>query len=447
MDFKIVKTKKDSGEFLKTCGTGTFVSDSATEMQIVNIVPEVEYQTIDGFGGAFTEAASTTLDKLSPNSREKILKAYFDKKDGIGYNFCRTHINSCDFALGNYTYVKEGDKTLATFDIERDRKSLLPMIKDAKKYGSFKLFASPWSPPAYMKTSKKMNEGGKLLPNYFDLWAEYFAKYINEYKKEGVDVFAVTVQNEPKAVQPWDSCIYTAEEERDFVKNHLGKKMRDIGIEIFFWDHNKERVYDRAKVMFSDTDAAAYTSGLAFHWYSGDHFEELEMFNKMYPGKKLIFSEGCREYSLGKIDSWDIGEAYAHDIIGNFNNYCNAFCDWNLLLNEIGGPNHVKNYCDAPIMADTRTDEVILNSSYYYIGQFSKFVEAGAKRIGSSKWTDKIEVCAFKNPNGEIVAVILNRQETDFACKLRIGDNTADIVSEARSIMTVIISDYRPFIS
>lgn len=412
--------------------------DWGKEKELINIYPQIEYQEIDGFGGAFTEAASTTLDKLSKENREKVLKLYFDPIEGIGYNLGRVHINSCDFSLGNYTCVEENDQTLETFQINRDKQSLIPMIKEAMRYNSIEMLASPWSPPAYMKTTNEMNNGGKLKAEYFELWAQYYVKFIQAYKDCGVDIQAITIQNEPKATQTWDSCVYTAEEERDYLKNYLGKAMQDIGVKVFFWDHCKERVVDRANVMLSDLEAAKYVEGVAFHWYSGDHFEELEMFHKLYPNKKLIFSEGCYEYSLGMEEGWKIGEKYAHDMIGNFNNYCGAFIDWNLLLDETGGPNHVGNFCDAPIMADTKNDIVEIHSSYYCIGHFSKYLKKGAKRIGSSKYTKDLETVAFKNPDGSLVVVILNATDNGHNFAFKFAGKLIHSESEAHSISTYL---------
>lgn len=415
--------------------------DTGRENKLICIFPKIEYQTIKGFGGAFTEAASTTLDKLSPEKREQVIKMYFDDKDGIGYNVGRVHINSCDFSLGNYSCVEENDETLESFNINRDKESVIPMIKDALKYGEIDIFASPWSPPAYMKTNGEMNKGGKLKEEYRELWSEFYVKFIESYKKEGIDLFGVTVQNEPKATQTWDSCVYTAEEESDFVRNYLGKKMKKLGKKVMFWDHNKERMIERAEAMLSSGENNEYIDAITFHWYSGDHFEQLEMFHKLYPDKDIIFSEGCYEYSKGSEDTVKIGERYAHDMIGNFNNYCNMFCDWNLILNEKGGPNHVGNFCDAPIMIDTRTGEIDVHDSYYYIGHFSKYVKKGAKRIGSSKWTDALETVAFKNPDNSIVSVVLNRTESDTALCFSINGKMIETVAEARSIATYIFTE------
>ena len=437
MDIKVVKTVKGC-EPMRECDDFSVLDNKDIESRLICVFPDMEYQEIKGFGGAFTEAASTTLDKLSKENRDKILKLYFDEKDGIGYNFGRIHINSCDFSLGNYCCVEEGDAELKSFNVSRDEKSLIPMIKDAQEYNKIEFFASPWSPPAFMKTNGKMNDGGKLKKEYYDTWAEYFAKFIACYKERGIDITTVSVQNEPKATQTWDSCVYTAEEERDFVKYHLGEKMANIGVNILFWDHNKERVVERARTVLGDKEAEKYISGIAVHWYSGDHFEQLNMFNKLYPNKDIVFSEGCYEYSRGASDTVKIGERYAHDMIGDFNNYCNIFCDWNLILDEKGGPNHVGNFCDAPIMADTVNDVIDIHDSYYYIGHFSKFVKKGAKRIGSSKWSHNVDTVSFKNPDGTIVTVVLNMtdDETDF--NISMDDTVIKAKAEAHSISTYI---------
>lgn len=439
MKVKVIKTVKGKNPMTE-CASVSASPNTEKEYPLVNVFPDIEFQEIKGFGGAFTEAASTTLDKLSKDNRDKILKLYFDKEEGIGYNFGRVHMNSCDFSLGNYTYVEENDETLESFNIERDEQSVIPMIKDAMKYNEITIFASPWSPPAYMKTNGQMNQGGSLKKEYYELWSEYFVKYIEEYKQRGIDISIVSVQNEAKAVQRWDSCVYTAEEERDFIKNFLGGKMAGMGVKILFWDHNKERTLERARITL-DEETSKYIYGIALHWYSGDHFEQLDMFSKLYPDKDIVFSEGCYEYSLGASDTVKIGEKYAHDMIGNFNNGCNIFCDWNLVLNEEGGPNHVGNYCDAPIMADTQNDKFYIHDSYYYIGHFSKFIEKGAKRIGSSKWTSEIDTVSFKNPDGTVISVVLNSTDEEKEFSFYITGEMFETKIEPRSIATYIFKN------
>ena len=440
MRIRVIKTKQN-GKPMEENFEYSLSENMNQQRFLISVYPNIQYQTITGFGGAFTEAAAVTLNKLSLENQEKILKLYFDPQEGIGYNFGRVAINSCDFSLENYTYVTEGDQTLESFDIERDKQAVIPMIKGALKYNEIDIFASPWSPPAYMKTTNQMNNGGKLKKEYYELWSEYYVKFIQAYQSNGIEIKTITVQNEPFKPHRWESCPYTAEEERDFVKYHLGKKMQDLGVDILFWDHNKERVVDRAITMFSDEQTKNYIRGIAFHWYSGDYFEELEMFHKLYPDKDLIFSEGCYEYSRGVSDARKVGEMYAHDMIGNFNNYCNAFCDWNLLLNEQGGPNHVGNYCDAPIMADTANDTFEVHTSYYYIGHFSKYVQKGARRIGSSKFGTNIETVSFQNPNGSVVSIVLNRTSEDISFTFKIGENMIECIAQEHSIATYIFED------
>ena len=440
MNVRIIKTKRNC-EPMQESSDFSFVDWKQQGKQLINIYPNLEYQTVKGFGGAFTEAASTTLDKVSKENREKVMKMYFDPKEGIGYTVGRVHMNSCDFSLGNYTCVDEGDETLETFQINRDKASVIPMIKEAQALSDLSFFASPWSPPAYMKTSGRMNQGGSLKKEYYELWSQYFVKFIEEYKKNGINISAVTVQNEPATAPRWESCVYTPEEEACFVKNHLGKKMRDMGVKVMFWDHNRTWLLDRALAVLADKEAAEYIDAVACHWYRGDHFENLAIFHDMFPDKEIFFSEGCYEYSLGEMDTVKIGEKYAHDIIGNFNNYCTTFCDWNLVLDENGGPNHVGNLCDAPIMIDTKNDKIYVHDSYYYIGHFSKYIKKGAKRIGTSKWCSEIDTASFKNPDGSIVTVVLNRTNDDLDFAFKLGDSFISCKAEARSIATYIFED------
>jgi len=441
-NIKVIQTARDTGDRLTPKEDLFFTNDTPDEeMYIINIYDDFEYQTIEGFGGAFTEAASTTLDKMSKEKRNEILNAYFNPETGLGYTFCRTHINSCDFSLGNYSYVEENDVELKTFNIDRDLKSLIPFIKDAMAVegADFKLFASPWSPPAWMKTNGMMNNGGKLKEEYYDAWARYYVKYIEKYREQGINIWGISVQNEAKAIQRWDSCTYTAEEERDFVKNYLGPTFEKEGlrdVKIIIWDHNKERVYERSKVVYMDPEASKYVWGTGFHWYTGDHFEALALTHEKFPEKKLLFTEGCQEGGV-KLGSWNTAERYGHDIIGNLNNWTVGWVDWNLLLNEQGGPNHVGNYCDAPIIADTTKDKVIYESSFYYIGHFSKYIRPGAKRIGFSKYTDKLEVTAFKNTDGKIVVVIMNRSDLELPFRLRTQAGMAMSKSLPHSIVTL----------
>ncbi len=444
---RVIQTARYTGDRLTEQAPVVWTPDAdEAENKLFNLYPDVQYQEIEGFGGAFTEAGAVTLAKLSPSRRREIIAAYFDPVRGHGYSLCRTHINSCDFSLGNYTYVREQDERLESFDIARDREALIPFIRSAMETegASFRLLATPWSPPGWMKTSGRMNGGGKLLPQYRDAWARYFIKYIHAYGEAGVPIWGVSVQNEAKAVQTWDSCVFSAEEEKDFVKQHLGPALAEAGLadtRILIWDHNKERVYERSKAAFEDPEASRYIWGAGFHWYSGDHFGGLDAVHQRFPDKKLIFTEGCVENGV-KLGSWTSGERYGHHMIGDLNHWCSGWMDWNMLLDETGGPNHVGNYCDAPIIADWKNDKIYYQSSYYYIGHFSKYIRPGARRIGHSVYSDALECAAFQNPDGGLIAVVLNRTDSAVPYTLRLKGELAHLQSAAHSIQTLILKEW-----
>ncbi len=419
---------------------GEFIYSPSKEFKLLKVYPKEKRQEILGFGGAFTEASAYTWSKMSEENKTKLLDLYFGEK-GNGYNFCRTHIQSCDFSLGNRSYVEENDTELATFTIEGDFKYQIPFIKEALKLNKdIEFLASPWSPPPFMKTNKEMNHGGKLIEEYYDAWAGIFVKYIQAYANEGIVIKRVTIQNEPNAVQTWDSCQFTGEEERKFACDHLRKKLDGAGltdVRINCWDHNKDLIVERCEETFSDEQALKDISGIAFHWYTGDHFEALQCIRDKYPDKELIFTEGCVEYSrFATAGQSQNAEMYAHDIIGNLNAGMNGYIDWNLILDENGGPNHVGNFCDAPVMCDTTKDTVDVKLSFYYIGHFSRFVKPGAKRILVSRYTDKLDCCGFVNPDGEVVVVVLNKTDEAQSFEIMVEGKTCAIETSAHSIVT-----------
>ncbi len=412
------------------------------ETKLLRFYPQEQRQQIIGFGGAFTESAGYVFSKMSGEKQEAILENYFGES-GNRYNLCRTHIQSCDFSLGNYAYVEdEQDKELKTFSLERDKQYLIPLIQAAlKKKRDLQLLASPWSPPAFMKTNGQMNQGGHLKESYIQMWANMIAKYLLEYRKLGIPITRITVQNEPKATQTWDSCLFTAADERNFVCGYLRDTLNNCGltdVKINIWDHNKERMYDRAMEAMSTEESVKAISGVAFHWYTGDHFESLKLTRDKFPTKELIMTEGCVEYSkCGSNRHVEHAEMYAHDIIGDFNAGANGYIDWNLLLDQQGGPNHKSNYCDSPVMCDPETDTVDLKLSFFYIGHFSRFIRPGARSVVVSRWSDCVETAGFVNPDGEKVLIILNRTDKPQGFTIFDGENTCAEKIGPHSILTV----------
>ena len=438
---RVIRTVRDTADRLAEKDSISLKSEKGNGMTLT-IKPEKVFQKISGFGGAFTEAAAYTFYRMEPHVREEILKGYFDQTKGIGYSIGRIHIHSCDFALGNYTYVQENDVELKTFDISHEEQWVIPFVKEAEaaRKNSIMLLASPWSPPAWMKSNADMNHGGQLLPQYREAWANYYVKFIKAMKKKGLDIQAITVQNEPAAVQTWDSCIYSAEEEGLFVRDYLGPILEKEGlsdIRIYIWDHNRDLMVERATGTLSVPGASKYVYGIANHWYVSEEFENLSKVHELYPDKHILFTEGCQEGGLS--NTWETGERYGRNMIGDFNNWQEGWLDWNLILDETGGPNHVNNFCDAPVIADTTTQKIRFNSSYYYIGQFSKYVKANAARIGVEA-ADKtlLQHVAFKNEDGAIVLIVMNETDKEISFNAELSGKYAPYAIPAHSIATLL---------
>ena len=412
------------------------------ELYLLNIYPEVQYQEIQCFGGAITDAVAATLERMPEDVSGEVIRAYFGP-DGIGYRCIRTHLDSCDFSTEPYAAVTDpDDKSFSTFSLERCENRVIHWIKEAYKAAGtcLPVMLSPWSPPEFMKTNGSRVGGGRLKKECYWDWAKYICRYIEEFRNRGIHVTALSIQNEPNATQTWDSCLFTPDEERRFLKEYLYPELCDAGlqdIQIYIWDHNKERLFDRACSVITD-DTMNMVSGIAFHWYSGDHFDAVRLVKERFPDKLLTFSEGCIEYS--RFDSNQIRNAqmYGHDMIGNFAAGMDGFIDWNICLNEQGGPNYVGNYCEAPIICDTEKGALSYKLSFSYISHFSRFIQPGAKRIATTIYTDEIEQVAFMNPDGSIVAIIQNRTAAARNASLRIDDKLIDVELPPESISSVV---------
>lgn len=446
----IYTTAKDTDLRLDQTGTATFeqgVQPLETELSIF-VNPDVTFQTFVGIGGAITDASAEVFAKLPADKQEELLTAYYSE-EGIGYSLLRTHIHSCDFSSGSYTYVAKGDKLLGTFNIDHDKEFRIPMIKKAiaKAGGSLLTYVSPWSPPAFMKTNNNMLQGGSLLPEYADSWALYYAKFIKAYEALDIPIWGLTIQNEPMATQRWESCIYTAEQERDFLKNHLGPTLDKEGLgdkNIIVWDHNRDLITNRANTILGDPEAAKYVWGTGFHWYetwtgSKANFENLGRVKESFPDKQLMFTEGCNEnFNRKKYQHWPNAERYGNSMINDFNNGTAGWTDWNILLDENGGPNHVENFCFAPIHGDTQKGELIYTPTYYYIGHFSKFVKPGAKRVSTACSRTFLESTTFVNEDGTYATVIMNSTDKKIDYKLFVRNQKIELTIPARAMQTVI---------
>jgi glucosylceramidase len=440
---RVYLTQRDGASPLAEQLPLTVTVGAAASLPRLVVNTERRFQTHLGFGGAFTEAAATVWQGLPEVAREQLLRGCFDAADGHGYTLGRVHMNSCDFALGNYAHVEQAeDFALESFSIERDRRVLLPFIKAALRVAArpIQLLVSPWSPPAWMKSNGAMNNGGRLRPECRAAWAQCYVRFIRAYEAEGVPVWGVSVQNEPAATQRWDSCIYSAEEERDFVRDHLGPALHGAGlgqIKIVVWDHNRDVMVERASVMYSDAEAASYVWGTGFHWYGEDHFDHLQLVHDAWPDKHLLFTEGCQEGGPHH-GSWAVAERYARSMINDLNRWTVGWIDWNLLLDATGGPNHVGNLCSAPILADAAGAALVHQPSYWAIGHFARFIRPGARRVLCAASRQDLEATAFVNPDGSTATVVLNRSEAPIGFVLRVAgeDHAAEI--PARAIATFV---------
>ncbi|HVU23775.1 MAG TPA: glycoside hydrolase family 30 protein [Opitutus sp.] len=435
----VVETARDNGHRLTPIAPPGAAAAAAGAL---TLDPAQTFQEMIGFGGALTESAGWALDQLPAEKRAEVLRRYFDPQEGIGYTLARTHINSCDFSLHMWALDETpGDYDLHDFTLAPMRRWVLPLIHEAivASHDRLKLLASPWSSPAWMKTNFRMDDGGSLRREYAAAWAQYYVKFVQAMQREeGISLWALTVQNEPEAHQTWESCLYTPEQERDFVRDHLGPALAQAGlghVQLFGLDHNRDIEEKYADADFGDPAAARYFTGLALHWYVSDDFAASSRVHAKYPDKPIIFTEGCREGGAG-LGSWAHGEIYAHQMIGDFRNWVCNFMDWNIALDERGGPNHVGNFCDAPVIVDTRTHEVRYGPSFYYIGQFSRYVQPGAHRIASAGGPAGLESVAFVNPDGMLVAVVLNASDQPASFTLAAGGDALACTIPAHAIQT-----------
>lgn len=426
-------------------GVGTYSQNQAfvqdvkqKENNLVNLYPEWTYESFDGFGGAVTEAAAYVYSLMNPEQKREMLEMYFGE-NGLNYRLLRVPVDSCDFSLEPYDSV--GDPSF-----ERAGKYIFPMLEDIYRTSARppEIMVSPWSPPAYMKTNGSRQGGGSLKEEYYEEWAEYICSFILTLRKKGFPVKRMSVQNEAKAKMRWDSCIYTPEEEKRFIKNALYPALvrnRLEDIEIYIWDHNKERMYERA-VAVIDEETDSMIAGVAFHWYSGDHFRALDLVRKQFPGKKLVLSESCLEYSRFQQGNITPGVfSLLHELIGDLEHGMNLFHDWNLCLDETGGPNYVQNNCHAPYLFHRAKQRLLPQPTLQCFYHFAHYLTPGSVRMEHSIYTEDIETTAFVRSDGTQVVILLNQTQKQLPAVLRENGRIAEITLLPESITTCCISD------
>lgn len=398
---------------------------------------KIKFQKMKGFGGAFTDATVENFNLLNEDNQKAFVKAYFSK-DGLNYHLGRYPIHSTDFSSFSYDYL-DGTKDLKNINIDKDNNKIALVRRCHKQAKDLELMMSVWSPFSWMKDNKSLYQGGQLLYDFYKPWANYLSDVASLLRDRGVNITMITSQNEPEAKQTWESCIYTAKEEARFVNElsfALNKNNLD-NIGIYLVDHNRDllpkRVIETMKYLKVPVE------GIAYHWYDHTYFENLSKTHEIYPDLHILLSECCVELLIDKNPIGDLNHAerYAYEMINDFNNYSEGWIDWNLLLNDIGGPNHVGNYCESPIMVNRDTKELMILPSYYYIGHFSKYVLPGSYRIHTINNTS-LDVVSFLTPSNHVVVVILNKTDDDITTKIRINDKCYQLSSSNHSIITLI---------
>jgi len=411
---------------------------SSTVGVTITLDRDVKYQKIIGFGGAFTDAAGINIAHLTSEAQESLIRAYYSEQ-GSEYGLGRVNIGGCDFSDRPYTYCDtEGDVELATWALERDDTELkIPYMNMAKEVASkdLKMYGSPWSAPAWMKSNNALNGQGYLLPEYYQTWADYYVKFLNAYSELGVDMWGLTAQNEPVDGEidgfTFNCMGWNASTQATWIGEYLGPTLEAAGyghLQLMAFDDQRPYLPVWADTIMASS-AAQYVAGWAVHWYT-DFLGlpgTLDRVQEMYPDKFILFTEACTgsyPWELQKVllGSWERGQEYTNDIIENLNHFSTGWTDWNLVLDMNGGPNWANNFVDAPIIVNRDTDEFYKQPMYYSLAHFSKFIPEDSYRVGLSAEgydADRVQMVGLERPDGRMVVVVTNRH-TDQRVKVRL---------------------------
>ena len=461
-------------------------------------------QVLEGFGASFTESSAWNLACLPQSDRDAVLTKLFDPVAGAGFTLMRTHINSCDYSLRHYTYSEPGDLALDSFDITEDTQGfsgtehdqvagiemddpgfdLIPMIQAASDVSGadFRVIASPWSPPSWMKVGehavmtgghlkRDVDESGRRI--YYDAWARYFVAYVKAYREAGVDIWALTPQNEPGHADHarWDTCFWSAEWQRELVGEYLGPALEEVGlldpddlasgVRLYVFDHNKADALASVPVILDDPEANRYTYGIAIHWYAinlggkqdyrGDVLDELV---RRYPDKPILHTESSidihEDDPVGQYwdpmnQDWTRGyftpfSQYAIDIITDLNHGATGYIDWNMVLSSTGGPNPYDNFNSASILVDPVERTVLYTPLYYLLGHFSKYIRPGAVLLDlGGELPEGVHATAARNVDGSIAVIVFN--DNDEPLDFSVTDNGGAVTSTIApdSIQTILM--------
>ena len=474
-------------------------------------------QQIEGFGASLTESSAFVLACLTPEQRKAVLEELFGEQ-GANFSVTRTQIGSSDFSVeGKYSLAeKDGDTVLESFSLDRDKegfpKDRYPQIMDenydlyhlmkevcnikqGQQDNAFRIMANTWTAPAWMKENKKYYErengfhrGGALLPEYYQTYAEYIVKYIEAWREEGVDIWAVTPVNEPMGNDGgWESMDFSPVVEAEFIGGYLAPTLQAKGfgnVAVYGFDQNIFEIGPYAAAIYGNPASAQATAGMAVHWYGSTYScfpEVLDSIHAAYPDKTIFHSEGCidnlgcpgwpgvGDYEGYKESGWFNNDSfwwkkeatdwaystqwagnlhpkyapvhrYAQYIIDGMNHWLTGYCDWNIVLDSIGGPNHVANYCGAEVMVDYSNDIIYYTPYYYVLKQFSRSMRPGDVVLGISEHEDRdLHICAVEKQDGSYAINILNTAQVEKNLLLQLGDFFADIKLPKNCVETIIV--------
>ncbi|XP_069186074.1 putative glucosylceramidase 4 [Procambarus clarkii] len=409
--------------------TDLLASEQSDANVKVMVNHDLQYQTMVGFGGAFTDATGINVNTLPEDAQDQLLKSYFSP-EGLEYNLCRIPIAGSDFSARPYSYDDvEGDIELKHFNLtEEDYMYKLPLIHRAQELAEkdLLLFGSPWSPPAWMKENGMFNGSGGLLKEMWQPWSDYFVKFVEAYEAEGVPIWGLTTQNEPLTGFDdwyWNTCAWSAEDQRDWIKTNLGPTLEDANLrrlKLMIVDHNRDTLPWYPSTILEDEESRQYVDGIALHWYADDWAQPslMDEIHSLFPDKFLLYTESCEGWDAAPdqrvvLGAWDRAESYASNIIEDTNHWATGWVDWNMALDTAGGPNWANNFVDSPIIIDRSTGEFYKQPTFYALGHFSKFVSPGAVRVYSSvAGSSMFQAAAFRNPDNTTALVLLNVEET-----------------------------------
>lgn len=438
-------TNGAKSKLLNKQSSGASIYDSnATTDPSISIDFSQKYQEIEGFGAALTGSSALVINSMATTQKEALIKDLFSPSEGIGLSYLRLTIGASDFSVSNFSYndLPPGstDPALNGFSIAQDETDVIPVLKTALTYSpNIKIMGSPWSAPAWMKTSGSMN-GGSLKPEWFDAYGSYFVKYINAYAAHGIRIDAITPQNEPlHEIGSYPTMKMTAPDQAEFIKNSLGPKFKAAGLstKIIAYDHNFD-VPSYPLTVLGDANAAQYIDGSAFHAYGGD-VSAMNQVHAAFPDKNLYFTEvSGGEWSTDFASNlkWNVGNIF----IGTTRNWSKNVLLWNLALNTNYGPTNGGCTNCRGVVTINSSGTVTKNVEYYALAHFAKFIKPGAKRVNSTEFDSSqgLKNVAFVNPDGSKILVVLNESEAVRKFAVKIDDKKIVYSLESTAVATFV---------